>query len=211
LKRLGNSRWALALPQIGLEPLEDFPSFQIEQAQADRAGRPSGFDRLADRAGGVRGFDLGFGKNGRAEIDAEAEELKPEALKSHGEDAFELVQWINLEKTDGGTHAQLPTATRDVGVQLRPGRWFAAAQFVRPPSDKVRHLAPMGGGFRRRCSPLALARLGKCADSEGCDQLIGVGQGSFGDLDVDRRASARWRRHEPANLGTRPSSVDGHL
>jgi hypothetical protein len=69
----------------------------------------------------------------------------------------------------------------------------------------------MGGGFRRRCSPLALARLRICADSEGCDQLIGVGQGGFGDLDVARRASVRWRRHEPANLGTRPSSADGHL
>ena len=33
-------------------------------------------------------MDLGFGKNGRAEIGAEAEELKPEALGSHGENAL---------------------------------------------------------------------------------------------------------------------------
>jgi len=156
-------------------------------------------------------LDLGFGQNGGSQIGAEAEELKPEALKAHSENAFELVQWINLEKTDGGTHAQLPSATSDAGVQLCPGRRFVGARSIRPPSDKVRHLTPMGDSFRRRCSSLALARLGICADSEGCDQLIGVGQGSFGDLDVDRRASARWRRHEPANLGMRPSSADGHL
>ena len=52
-------------------------------------------------------MDLGFGKNGRAEVGAEAEELEPEALWSHRENAFEFVQRISLEKTDGGTHAQL--------------------------------------------------------------------------------------------------------
>ena len=84
-------------------------------------------------------MDLGFGQNGGSQIGAEAEELKPEALKAHSENAFELVQWINLEKTDGGTHAQLPSATSDAGVQLCPGRRFVGARSIRPPSDKVRH------------------------------------------------------------------------
>ena len=156
-------------------------------------------------------MNLGFGQNGRAVIGADAKELKPEALAPHGENALELVQRINLEKSDGGTHAQLPTATSGVGVPLRPGRRFVAARFARPPGDEVRHLTPMGGGFRRRCSSLALAGLGISAHSEGCDQSIGVGQGCFGDFDVDRRASARWRRHQPADVRMRPSSADGHL
>ncbi len=156
-------------------------------------------------------MDLGFGKNGRAVIGADAKELKPEALEPDGENAFELVQRINLEKIDGGTHAQLPTATSGAGVPLCSGRRFVGERSVRAPSDEARHLAPMGGGFRRRCSSLAPARLGISAHAEGCDQSIGVGQGGFGDFDVHRRASARWRRHEPADVGMRPSSADGHL
>ena len=56
-------------------------------------------------------MDLGFGENGRAETGAEAEELKPETLKSHGENAFELVQWINLEKI--GRRDARPAPDRD--------------------------------------------------------------------------------------------------
>ena len=177
------------LSEIGLEPLEDFPPLEIEQAQADRSRRPVCRDGLADRVGSVGGLNFAFGKNGRAVIGADAKELKPEALGSHGENALEFVQRINLEKSDGGTHAQLPTATSGVGVPLRPGRRFVGERSVRPPSDEVRHLTPMGGGFRRRCSALALARLGISAHPEGCDQSIGVGQGGFGDFDVHRRAS----------------------
>ena len=125
LERAGVSRLGVPgkgrLSEIGLEPLEDFPPLEIEQAQADRPGRPARFDRFANRRGGIHGFDLGFRQNGRPEIGAEAEELKPEALKSDGENALELAQGINLEKADGGTHAQLPGATSDAGVELRPG------------------------------------------------------------------------------------------
>ena len=64
-------------------------------------------DRLADGFGGVGGLNFGFGKNGRAEIGAEAKELQPEALRSDGENALELVQRVNLEKSDGRTHARL--------------------------------------------------------------------------------------------------------
>ena len=56
-------------------------------------------------------------------IGADAKELQPEALWPHRKKAFELVQGINLEKTDRRAHAQLPAAT-SVGVQLCPGRRF---------------------------------------------------------------------------------------
>ena len=156
-------------------------------------------------------MNFGFGENGRAVIGADAKELKPEALGPHGENALELVQGVNLEKSDGGTHAQLPTATSGVGVPFCPGRQFVAARFTCPPGDEVRHLAPMGGGFRRRRSPLALAGLGISANSESCDQLIGVGQGCFGGFEVDRRARAHMRRHQPADVRMRPSSANRHL
>ena len=50
-------------------------------------------------------MNFAFGENGGAEIGADAKELQPEALRSDGENAFELVQGVNLEKSDGGTHA----------------------------------------------------------------------------------------------------------
>ncbi|HEY5205988.1 MAG TPA: hypothetical protein VIJ63_15490 [Roseiarcus sp.] len=182
--------WRRGLSQIGLEPLEDFSPLEIEQSQADRPGRPECFDGFADCGGGIRGLNLGFGNNGWPVIGADANELKPEALWPHRENAFELFQRINLEKSDGGTHAQFPTATNEMGVKICPAR-FVGARSIRPPRNEVRHLTPMGGDFRRRCLSLALARLGICPDSEGCDQLIGVCQGSFGDFDVHRRATAR--------------------
>ena len=81
LERAGGVPRKGRLSEIGLEPLEDFPPLEIEQAQADRSRRPARFDRFADRGGGVRGFDLGFGQNGRPVIGADAKELKPEALR----------------------------------------------------------------------------------------------------------------------------------
>lgn len=109
------------LSEIGLESLEDFPPLKIEQAQADRSRRPVCRDGFADGVGSVGGLNFAFAKNGRAVIGADAEELKPEALEPDGENAFELVQRINLEKIDGGTHAQLPTATSGAGVPLCAG------------------------------------------------------------------------------------------
>jgi hypothetical protein len=64
---------------------------------------------LAEEASAA--LDFGFGKNGRAVIGADAKELKSKALAPHRENAFELVQGVNLEKLDGGTHAPLPAAT----------------------------------------------------------------------------------------------------
>jgi hypothetical protein len=146
------------LSQIGLEPLEDFPPPEIEQAQADRSRRPVCHDGLADRAGGVRGLNLGFVKNGRAVIHADAKELQSEALRSDREDAFELVHLVNLERSDRGAHAQGAAAIGDVVVQLRPCRGFVAAWFARPARDEVRYLAPVGCGFRRPGLPLASTR-----------------------------------------------------
>ena len=54
------------LSQIGLEPLEDLPPLQIEQAEADRSRRPVCCDCFEDRAGGVCGLNFGFSENGRA-------------------------------------------------------------------------------------------------------------------------------------------------
>ena len=49
-------------------------------------------------------MNFALGENGGAEIGPDAKELQPEALRSDGENAFELVQRVNLEKSDGGTH-----------------------------------------------------------------------------------------------------------
>ena len=56
------------LSQIGLEPLEDLPSLEIEEAQPDRPRGPICFNRLADRAGRVSGFNFAFGEDSRTEI-----------------------------------------------------------------------------------------------------------------------------------------------
>ncbi len=65
----------MALSQIGFEPLEDFPPFEIQQAQADRSRWPTCCGGLADRDGGVGRLNFGFSENGRPEIGANAEEL----------------------------------------------------------------------------------------------------------------------------------------
>ena len=86
------------------------------------------------------------------------EELQAEALRSGGEDAFELVQRVNLEKSDGEAPAQSLAAMGDVGVQFRPHRRFVAAPFARPARDEVRYLAPVGCDFGRSRLPLASTR-----------------------------------------------------
>jgi hypothetical protein len=171
------------LSQIGLEPLEDLPPLQIEQAQADRSRRPVCCDGFADRAGSVCGLNFGFGEHGRAVIGADAKELQPEALRSGGENAFELVQRINLEKSDGRARAQGLAATGDVGVQLCPRRRFVAARFACTPRDEVRDLAPVGRGFGRPRLPLASTGFRIGAEPERCDQSIGVEFRSFTAVD----------------------------
>jgi hypothetical protein len=135
------------LSQVGLEPLEDFPPLQIEQAQADRSRRPVCHDGLADRARRVGGLNFGFSEDGRAVIGADAKELQSEALRSDREDAFELVHRVNLEKSDRAALAEDPAAMSDVGVRLCSRRRFVAAPFARPARDEVRYLAPVGRGF----------------------------------------------------------------
>ena len=91
-------------------------------------------------------------------IGAGAEELQSEALRSDREDAFELVHWVNLEKSDGGARAQGLGAIGDVAVRLRPSRGFVAAPFARPARDEVRYLAPVGRGCGRPRLSLASTR-----------------------------------------------------
>jgi hypothetical protein len=151
-------RGALALPQIGLETLEDFPPLEIEQAQADRPRRPVRHDGVADCARRIRGLNFGFGENGRTAMRADAKELQSEALKPNREDAFELFQRVSLEKSDRSASAQGPAATGDVAVQPRPRRGFVADPFSRLARDEVRYLAPMGRGFGRPRLSLASTR-----------------------------------------------------
>ena len=183
-----------ALSQIGLEPLEDFPPLEIEQAQADRSGRPVRCDGLADRGGGVRGLNFGFGKNGRAEIGADAKELQPEALRSGGENAFELVQRVSLEKSDGGTHAQLPAATARASSSV-PADDSSACDPSARRAMRFATCPQWAAASGAAASPLALARLGIGADPEGCDQLFGVGQRAF-----------RRFRHRPPRERSRAAS-----
>ena len=63
-------------------------------------------------------MNFGFGENGRPVIGPYAKELQPEALRSGGENAFELFHRVHLEKSNGGTHAHGRAARSDVGVQL---------------------------------------------------------------------------------------------
>jgi hypothetical protein len=129
-------------------------------------------------------LNFGFGENGRPVIGPDAKELQPEASRSGCEKAFELFQRVHLEKSDGGTRAHGPAARSDVGVRV--ARRFVAARLACPPGDEVRHLGPMGGDFRRRRPPLALARLRIGPESVRRDQPIGVDEGCFGWFDVNR-------------------------
>jgi hypothetical protein len=197
------------LSQIGLEPLEDLPPLQIEQAQADRSRRPVCCDGFADRAGSVCGLNFGFGENGWTVIGADAKELQPEALRSGGEDAFELVQRINLEKSDGRARAQGLAATGDAGVQLCPRRRFVAAWFARTPRDEVRDLAPVGRGFGRPRLPLASTgfRIG------GAGTMRSIDWRRIPEFHRCRRLLPRarlQRRHGPSDARVRASFANGH-
>ena len=129
------TRRAVALSQIGPEPLEDLPPLQIEQAEADRSRRPVGCGCVEDRAGGVCGLNFGFSENGRAMIGGDAKELEAEALRSDGEHAFELVQWVNLEKSDGragvATPPQATLASNSVRVGSSSPRGSRACRAMR--------------------------------------------------------------------------------
>ena len=167
----------MALSQIGLEPLEDLTPLQIEQADADSSRRPVCCGGFEDRAGGVCGLNFSFSENGRAMIGADAKELEAKALLSGDEHAFELVQWVNLEKSDGPAGAQGHAAPGDIGVQLCPHRQFIIARFAGASGDEARHLAPVGGAIRASRLPLAPTRLRIGAEPERCGQSVGVGFG----------------------------------
>ena len=166
-----------ALSEIGLEPLEDFPPFEVEQSQTDRPGRPGRCDGVADRFGRVGGFKFAFGKNGRAEIGARRRRT------AGGSVAVWRRERARARPTDQPRKIRRTDARPARGCG-RPGGPVPSRSMVRcttlcPPGDEVRHARPMAGRFRRRRPALALARLGISADPEGCHQKFSVGLGRF--------------------------------
>jgi hypothetical protein len=144
-------------------------------------------------------------------VGAGAKKLEAEALRSGGEHAFELVQWVNLEKSDRLADAQGQAAAGDIGVQLCPHRRFIMARFARTPGDEVRHLAPVDRPLQGAGLPLAPTRLCIGAEAERCDQSIGVGFGRFGALDRrSPRARLQRRRDRPAHAPVRVCLANGH-
>ena len=153
----------------------------------------------ADRARGVGGLNFGFSENGRAKIGADAKELKPEALRFDGKNAFELVHWISLEKTEVSGRAQPLVAARVVDAALCPR--IGVAPLARALRDQARHLGPVGGGLRR----LRLA--------VGVDALPNRrGAGTRRSTDWRRpRAFRRFRPRPPAGAPLwAASSADGY-
>ena len=115
---------------------------------------------------------------------ADAKELQPEPLRSKGKNPFELVQGVNLEKTDGPGRGQVLAGAREVEVALLPRLWLGVARLARALRDQPRHIRPVGRGRSRLGLALTPARLRIGAEPEGGDQSIGVGFEGVSDRDT---------------------------
>src|SRR5262249_32584672 len=144
-------------------------------------------------------------------IGADAEELEPKALRLDGENALQLVQWINLEETEGQGAAQGPGTARTLGVRGRPSGGLGATLLARTTGDEAPDLGPAGGGLGNARLPLAASRFCIGADPERGDQPVGVDLRRLVALNRDVwRLRLCKRRHEPADMRMRPSSANGH-
>ena len=210
---VGRGRGArAALSQIRLEPFEDLPALEIEDAQADRSRRPGCIGRGADRARGVGGANFGFVENGRAKIGADAKELEPEALRVNGRIRSSSSNGSTSKKRKGVVARRLsaPPATsassslRVEGSAPRRSLTRRAMRLATAPQWATASAA-RACRWRRRAS-----RIG--AEPERCDQSVGVSLGRLGALDCEcRRARLRGRRHGPTQMRMRSSCANGHL
>jgi hypothetical protein len=181
------------LAPLKIRPMsvKDFSALPIEDAQPCRLERPCLIRRRDNCRRYARRLDLDFlQEHGRAGVPS-ADELNPERLQGRGQDALKFLNWLDLRKGSGNSHAGRPIR-REHGIHRHATRRVKANALAGSACNGKRNATLILGSRFVFCRTFPSTRFGIRVEAEIADQRLG--------LRVDAHDSGAAAR-EPRQLG----------